>query len=63
MYEEGVTRCTGCGRWLQIHDLRCFCKDYSKIDAPKTNEGSVRDDINQQRKGTPMTALSRGEIG
>ena len=60
---ENITRCKGCGKWLQINDLTCPCWAYSKIDVPKTNEGSVRNDINQQRKGKPMRTANRGEIG
>jgi len=60
---EGIVRCKGCGKLLPINDLTCLCWAYGKIDSPKTNEGSVRDDINQQRKGTPMRTANRGEIG
>ena len=60
---ENIVRCKGCGIWLPIFDLTCSCWTYGKIDRPKTNEGSVRNDINQQRKGKPMKTANRGEIG
>ena len=60
---EDIVRCKGCGVWLSVFDLTCSCWTYGKIDRPKTNEGSVRNDINQQRKGKPMKTANRGEIG
>ena len=60
---EGIVRCKGCGKLLPEFNLTCLCWTYGKIDSPKTNEGSVRNGINQQRKGTPMINTKRGQIG
>ena len=53
-YEVYVERCIGCGKWLYLTNI---CNKCSIIVRPKTNEGSVRNDNNQQRKGNTMNPI------